>query len=462
VKEPAENINQDMEITREERSLQRRKRRIRNQIIAYVTAVILLAGIVGGANVGVQSLLDFLRSYQAAKANASEPVINIKEEEATADEATVNTKPPEEEIAAVPEPEPEPEPTAEISVLDLIVENCLAELSLEEKIAALFILTPELLTGADNVTRAGDMTREKLLAYPVGGLVYFGTNIQSASQITEMLENTRNMSKYPLFLAVDEEGGRVARLAAKNLAANVGPMRDIGETLDPQNAKEAGEAIAAYLSEFGFNVNFAPVADVDFGLENSPIGDRSFGDDPVAAAEMVKAFVLGTKQAGVHSTLKHFPGIGSTVTDTHVSMAVTERTLEELHGFEFLPFIAGIEAGADLIMVSHVSAPNVTDDNTPASLSKKMITEILRGELGYDGIVITDAMNMGAITEYYTAADASVRALQAGADMILMPESFEEAYIGITEAVQSGKITEERINESLRRIYRVKYAAQAE
>ena len=461
MKEPSENLNDVMETdSSEERRLDRRKRRIRNQVIVYITAVILLAGMVAGANIGVQSLLDMLRTYQAANANASEPVIDIKEAEDIVEEVIVNAAPPEEEIATEPEVEVEEEPVVELSVLDMIVENCIAELTLEEKIAALFIVTPELLTGADNVTRAGDTTREKLLAYPIGGLVYFSSNFSSASQVREMLENTRNMSKYPLFLAIDEEGGRVARLASKNLADNVGPMWNIGETLDPQNAKEAGVKIATYLRGFGFNVNFAPVADVIIDPENSPIGDRSFGTDAMMAAEMVKAFVQGAKEAEVHSTLKHFPGIGGTVTDTHVSMAITERSLEEMRGFEFLPFIAGIEAGVDLIMMSHVSSPNVTDDNTPASLSKKMITEILRGELGYDGIVITDAMNMGAITEYYTAADASVRALQAGADMILMPESFEEAYIGITEAVQSGKITEERINESLRRIYRVKYASQ--
>lgn len=456
MKNPNENAEHENIEIYDERRGYRRKRRIRNQVIAYFMAVVLLAGIVVGANFGIQTLFGFIKDHQTANVNATEPN-NPVESEPTENEAENASLSHEEEIPPLVE-EAEPE----ISVLDMIVENCIAELTIEEKIAGLFIITPDSLTGTDGAIRAGDVTRNKLLEYPVGGLVYFGSNIQSAGQITEMLENTRNMSKYPLFLAIDEEGGSVARLANKNLAGNVGPMASIGQTLDPENAKTAGTTIGTYLSDFGFNVNFAPVADVGMGTEDHPLGDRTFSTDPAVAADMVRAFVYGMKESGVHSTLKHFPGLGYAEIDTHEGMAIVERTLDEMRVSEFLPFIAGIDAGAELIMVSHISAPNATGDNTPASLSKKMITEILRGELGYDGVVITDALNMGAITEYYTAAEASVKALQAGADIILMPESFAEAYIGVMEALESGKITEERINESLRRIYRVKYATQVE
>jgi len=453
VKEQNNNLdNVAMPDPQEERRVYRRKRRIRNQIIVYIASVILLTGVVAGANLGVQSIMEIFRDYQAANAKAYEPVNEPEDEIILEPEVVEHTPPPEEEVFF------EEEPVVEVSALDLYIDSLLSEMTLEQKIAGLFIITPEALTGTINVTRAGNTTREKLEEYPVGGLVYFASNIQSTSQLKEMLENTGDMSEHPIFLAVDEEGGTVARLANKNLAEKVGPMADIGATEDPQNAFEAGNKIGTYMGDFGFNVNFAPVADVVMNPENNPMGSRTFNPDPAVSAEMVRAFVRGMKEAGVNSTLKHFPGLGNTTIDTHVGMAVTERTLDEMRDFEFLPFIAGINTGVEFIMMGHVSAPNVTGDNTPATISKMMVTEILRDELGFDGIIITDAMNMGAIIEYYTAAEAAVRALQAGVDMILMPESFEEAFIGVLEAVQNGKLTEERINESLSRIYRVKYA----
>ena len=436
----------------EERRAYRRKRRIRNQIIVYITSLILLTGVVAGANFGVQSIMEILRDYQAANAKAYEPVAEPEVEVTPEPEVVEYTPPPVEEVFY------EEEPVVKICALDLYIDSLLSEMSLEHKIAGLFIITPEALTGASTVTRAGNTTREKLEEHPVGGLIYFASNIQSANQLKEMLENTGDMSEHPIFLAIDEEGGTVARLANKNLAENVGPMADIGATNDPQNAFEAGNKIGTYMGDFGFNVNFAPVADVVMNPESNPMGSRTFNPDPAVSAEMVRAFVRGMKEAGVNSTLKHFPGLGNTTMDTHDGMAVTERTLEEMRDFEFLPFIAGINTEVEFIMMGHVSTPNITGDNTPATISKMMVTEILRGELGFDGIIITDAMNMGAIVQYYTSAEAAVRALQAGVDMILMPESFEEAFVGIMEAVQNGKLTEERINESLRRIYRVKYA----
>ena len=335
------------------------------------------------------------------------------------------------------------------------MESSIAEMPIEDKVAGLFIITPEALTGADTVTRAGDTTKDKLRERPVGGLIYFSSNITDAAQLTEMLQNTRGASKYPIFLGIDEEGGTVSRVAEKGLAQNVGSMSDIGATGDAAAAQEAGVAIGTYLSEYGFNMDFAPVADV-VAEGNTTIGNRSFGSDPNLVAPMVAAAVEGIQNTGVSACLKHFPGLGDTTEDTHNGMATTEKSLDDFNTFDFPVYQAGIEAGAEFVMVSHLSAPNVTGDNTPASLSNKMITEILRGQLGYQGIVITDAMNMTAITDYYTADEAAVMALQAGADIILMPEDFETAYNGVLEAVNNGTITEERINESLRRIFRVK------
>jgi beta-N-acetylhexosaminidase len=451
-----EKYNEEQIIDHEtERRRYRRKRRVRNQIISYIAAVILMAGIVAGADFGIQKLVTVIKDMQEANVK---PEGSVVEASGTGEEPPIVIPVPEQDDdEQIIENEPE-----EISALDVIVEKCLAELTVEDKVAGLFIITPEELTGVGQVIRAGDTTKDKLREFAVGGLVYFKKNIQSATQLTEMLSSTRNMSKYPIFLAVDEEGGLVTRVAGGNLAENVGPMGDIGATGDPENAKNAGRSIGSYLKEFGFDLNFAPVADVLTGEGNETIGSRSFGTDPAAVAEMIAAYVGGMKEAGVYSTLKHFPGLGSTTVDTHVGMSVISSNLDDMRNSEFLPFIAGIEAGAEFIMMGHVSVPDVIGDNTPASLSKKMINEILRGELGYDGIVTTDALNMGAITEYYTAAEASIKALEAGADMLLMPENFAEAYAGVLEAVQNGTISEERLNESLRRIYRVKYAGQVE
>ncbi len=189
----------------------------------------------------------------------------------------------------------------------------------------------------------------------------------------------------------------------------------------------------------------------------SAIGKRSFGGDPAAVGDMVAAAVGGFQDTGISSCLKHFPGIGAASADTHEGMAVLEKSLDELRASEFIPFRSGIDAGAHMIMVGHVSMPGVVGDDTPCSLSEEVVTNWLRGELGYNGIVITDAMNMSAITEYYSADQAAVMALQAGVDMILMPDGFEAAYEGVLAAVRDGVISEERINESLKRIYRIKY-----
>ena len=318
-------------------------------------------------------------------------------------------------------------------------------------------MTPEQLTGVSQVVAAGDATRESLEKYPVGGLIYFAQNIQSENQLKEMLSNTASYSLFPLFFGVDEEGGKVARVADALKLDKTLPMGEIGAAGDTQAAYDAYQNIGGYLSSYGFNVDFAPVADVLTNVDNTVIGNRAFSSDAGVAAQMVSSAVTGLQETGVSACLKHFPGHGDTAGDSHTGAAQTDRTKEEIEAEEFLPFQSGIEAGADMIMVGHITAPNLTDgDSLPASISEKIITGVLRNELGYQGIIITDAMNMGAITEYYKSDVAAIMALKAGADMVLMPENFEEAYQGVLDAVVDGTVSEERIDDSLRRIYRVK------
>lgn len=343
--------------------------------------------------------------------------------------------------------------------LDAKVQDLIAGMSLEEKVAQMFFVTPENLTGVDVATQAGETTRQALTQYPVGGLIYFSKNIYDEEQLTTMIRNSQSYSEIPLFIGVDEEGGSlVARIANHpNFDVEKFPdMAEIGATGDPSRANEVGSTIASYLKDYGFNLDFAPDADVLTNPNNTAIGVRSFGSDPDMTAQMVEQAVKGFQDHQVSAVIKHFPGHGGTTTDSHNGAAIVDRSLEELRSAEFLPFEAGIQAGVDMVMVGHLQVPQVISDDTPASLSSEMITDVLRNELGYDGIVITDSLSMGAITTYYTSADAAVKCTQAGGDMLLMPYSFTEAYKGVLDAVNSGEISEERINESVTRILKVK------
>ena len=434
----------------------RRKRRVRNQIISYIVAVLILAGIVTGGVMGIRSIASAMEEKKAAEESQAQ-ADSLAQEEAMMQLQTEN-----ETGEAQTEPPVENVPSKE-ELLEELVESCVANMSLEDKVAGLFIVTPEQLTGVTKAVQAGSGTEEALKKYPVGGLVYFAQNIQSAEQLKEMLSKTAGYATYPLFLGVDEEGGSVARVADQLKLANVGPMADIGAGGDASAAYTAGQTIGTYLGEYGFNLDFAPIADVLTNPDNKVIGDRAFGSDPAVVSQMVASAVQGLQDTGISACIKHFPGHGNMSGDSHEGSVKTDRTLEEMQAAEFLPFQAGIDAGPDMVMVGHISAPGLTDgDAEPASMNEKIITDILRKQLGYNGIVITDAMNMSAISEYYAADEAAIKALKAGADMILMPEDFVKAYEGVVAAVKDGTIDENRINDSLKRVYRVKYAGTLE
>lgn len=431
----------------------RRKRRIRSQIISYSVMAVVLIAVIAGCAVGIRAAAGMIREKREAK----EASIRAAEESARAEESA-QAQSAVEELLGMESTEAETavEYTPE-DALNEMVEESVAGMTLEQKVAGLFFVTPEQLTGVGQAVQAGEGTQEALATWPVGGLVYFKQNIQSEEQLREMLANTASYSTFPIFLGVDEEGGRVARVADALGLENVGPMADIGSTGDVQAAYTANQTIGTYLASYGFNVDFAPVADVLTNEDNAVIGDRAFSGDPQTVADMVAGAVEGLQSAGVSACLKHFPGHGDTAGDSHTGAAETDRTKEEMDAAEFLPFRSGIETGADMVMVGHISAPSLTDgEKIPASLSEEIITGILREELGYDGIVITDAMNMAAVTNYYEADVAAIMALKAGADMILMPEDFQQAYEGVLQAVQDGTISQERVDDSLKRIYRVK------
>lgn len=341
----------------------------------------------------------------------------------------------------------------------LQAEEMVDRMTLEEKVYQLFIITPEALTDVDTVTAAGQTTEKALEQYPVGGLVYFAKNLVDSAQTQTMLSKTQeyalNTQEVPLFLCVDEEGGKVTRIAGNSSfgVKNVGDMRDI---TDSQRAYEAGAYIGSYLKDLGFNFDFAPDADVLTNGGDDAIGARSFGDNPQLVASFAGAVSDGLHEQGILSTFKHFPGHGAVKQDTHDGFAYSDKTYEQFMEAEWIPFQKAQDFGIDAVMVGHISLPNVTGDETPASLSEKMISQILRNDLGYDGLIITDALNMGAIVQNYSSSEAAVSAVLAGADLLLMPADFHEAATGVIAAAEDGIIPKARIDDAVIRIVATK------
>ncbi len=336
-------------------------------------------------------------------------------------------------------------------------------LTLREKVGRLFVVRPESLEPSIRYASDAELPPYRLQAvsdgmrtrareYPAGGVLLYSHNIMDEGQLRRFIRDLRALPGAPL-LCIDEEGGRVSRLAA-NPAFDVPRYESMAAVAagGPQAACETAESIGKYLKEYGFDIDFAPVADVNTNPDNIVIGTRAFSDDPGAAAPLVAAYVRGLAQTGVRGCLKHFPGHGDTRTDTHYDFASTAKSWEELLACELVPFRAGIDAGAPLVMAAHIAAPAVTGGDEPATLSRTLLTDKLRGELGFEGIIITDALEMGAITRRYGSGEAAVRALEAGADFLLCPLDYCSAFDAVVAAIRSGRLTEARIDDSLRRI----------
>lgn len=404
----------------------------------------------------------------------------------------VKSKQPEEPDSSVPtnnsaqqdpvqpdtiQPEPtQPEPTqsnptptnSENEVLSK-AEQLLKNMTLKEKIGQLLFIRPESLCPDLSSEQVNDAYRygvtefnlqmaETLDNYPVGGIAIFGKNIQSPSQLTDFINKMQQNSEVPLFIGVDEEGGSTSRIASSPGfdVQKFESMQAVGQTKDPKKALEVGSVIGSYLKEYGFNLNFAPVTDVNTNPDNIVIGNRSFGNDPNLVAEMVKAEIEGLHEAGIMSSIKHFPGHGDTREDTHDGFVSIDKNWDELMECELIPFKAGIDAQTDMIMISHITADKIMGQKLPSSLSYEMIEEKLRKELNYGGVIITDSMAMGAIANEYTSGEAAILAISAGVDIILMPENFIEAYEDIYEAVENGTLSESRIDQSVLRILSLK------
>ena len=338
---------------------------------------------------------------------------------------------------------------------DYLIDYKLKNMSLAEKVGQLFQV------GFHSKTI--DKEIEDLIKnYHIGGVIYFSRNIENLKQTSSLSKNLQELALnsgagIPLFISVDQEGGKVRRI--KDLTyfpANI----EIGATGDKKISRKAAAVTAKELKELGINVNLAPVLDVNNNPSNPVIGSRSFGADPELVAEMGVAYIEGLQGQGVVATAKHFPGHGDTAVDSHFELPVINHDRERLDQIELYPFKRAIEAGVDSIMVAHIYFSNIESEaGIPATLSKAVLNNLLREELNFDGVIITDDLEMGAITNFFGTAAAAVKTIEAGSDIVLISHSYDkqkQAIEAVIAAVENGRISEKRIEESLKRIIKLK------
>ena len=348
------------------------------------------------------------------------------------------------------------------TVPESAAQKLLKGMTAEEKVAQLFIICPEdlnLTTEDKAIAGAVTAVNSNIIAalgrYPVGGVIMFAANTANPSQLKSLMDAFKQNARTPLFLSVDEEGGNVARLA-NNPAFG---LTNFGSALYLETKEKVFSTynyIGGYLGSYGFNLDFAPVADIYTNSANTVIGSRAFGRDAATVTTLLPEAIKGLENNGIIPCIKHFPGHGDTLGDTHNGVVTLNKTWEQLNATEIVPFKNAIEKGVEMIMAAHITLPNATKEALPASLSKEMLTDKLRGELGFDGIIITDSLKMGAITKHFSAGDAAVKAFSAGADILLMPSDFVAAYKAVLAAVNSGSITQMRLDESVLRILELK------
>ena len=404
----------------------RRRRRIRSQILAYLTLVVLVVIVISSCFFGVKAIVKHVKAYND---KVSEALLEAESSAELLSEASSENESSDSQTSAF----------SEVNEFDEMIAELIKDMPLEDKVAGLFMVSPESITGVEAAVKAGDGTRDALAQMPVGGIIYSEKNFKSEEQFKEMLDSTKGYSKYPLFLALYRECGVSTSFGIDETPA-------ASELTDSDSVSQAYSTIGQKLMSYGINMDMAPVADIVSEEGSSELQGRTFGSDAATAAPLANAAVLALQNSEVSAVLQKFPG-----------EAATAKSLEELNNSEFLIYQMAIENGVDCIMVSNKAASGVTGDETPASLSSSMITDTLRGTLGYNGVVITDKLNDSSIAGTYGDEVAAVSAIQAGADIILEPSDYQTAYNAVLQAVKDGKITEDRINESLYRIYRVKY-----
>ncbi|WP_460411711.1 beta-N-acetylhexosaminidase [Paraclostridium bifermentans] len=324
------------------------------------------------------------------------------------------------------------------------------EMTLDEKIGQM------VLSGFNGTDFNGELDT-LINDLKVGGVILFSRNIEDSKQLKKLNLDIEEANKnIPVFISIDEEGGRVNRLA-KNIK-RFESAKSIGDKGDIKYAYENGKEIGKTLKEYKINMNFAPVLDIYSNSKNTVIGDRAFGNNEKIVETMGIATMQGLKDEDVIPVIKHFPGHGDTEVDSHIGLPVVEKSIDQLYDFEFVPFKKAIESGADAVMVSHILMKQI-DDKNPATLSYNLITEILRNDMKFSNVIITDDMCMKAITNRLSVEEASIKSIKAGSDIILIGSDIGKTKSVIEKIkleVETNEISEKRIDESVYRILKLK------
>jgi len=358
--------------------------------------------------------------------------------------------PAKEDVSTHDEITPTPTPL-DIEDTDEISEK-IDKMTIDEKIGQMVI------AGFDG-TETSENVKNLVEKYKIGGLILFKKNIKTPGQLLSLINSIKMLNqnnKLPLFFSVDEEGGSLTRMPddLKKLPTN----EKVGLINNEDFSYNIGSIIAQEVKCFGFNLDFAPVLDINSNPKNPVIGIRSFGPDKNLVSKLGVATMKGIQSQNIIPVVKHFPGHGDTSVDSHFALPVVNHDLERLKNFELVPFENAIENDADAVMVAHILLKKI-DPNFPSSLSKAVITDLLRYDLRFNGVVITDDMTMDAILKNYNLGDAAVTSVNAGADIILVCHGYErqiEVLNSLKKAVEDGKLTEDRIDESLYRILKLK------
>ena len=350
--------------------------------------------------------------------------------------------------------QPEPTPRTSAAVRKDAAQTLLDGMTTREKICQLLIVHPEVLTDGGAVTAMTDDLAAALRDYPVGGFLLSAGNMTSGEQLAALTSALSAADATAPLVTVDEEGGRVARLMNTVGTTKLGSMYSY-RAQGTQGAHDNAQTIARDIAAYGFNTDFAPVADVWTNKRSSAVGDRAYSDDYDEAAELVAAAVKGFHDGGVICCLKHFPGHGSTAADSHNGAATVDKTLPRLRQEDLKPFVSGIAAGADMVMVGHLTVP--TMDDVPASLSHKIVTNLLRHDLGFRGVIVTDGLQMQALAQY-TDGEKAVLALAAGNDMLLEISDVPGAVAAVEQALADGTLTQAALDASVLRVLQLKLA----